>query len=222
MKPTGEGIEGGSVWNKTFIEANQNPMGDRALIGRGSGRDQKHSDYQEREWLASLGPIVLAEIIEEVLACQRTLYEAAGINVKLEFEDNLPAVRLDETKIKQVILNLCKNSVEAMPDGGCLTIRSYHSASMVILEIRDTGTGIPSELEVFRLFNTTKPGGGGLGLPLVERIVSAHKGSIQYVSRPDHGTTFRVCFPAGTKLRGLVETCHLGQPRRKLCVRPQG
>jgi signal transduction histidine kinase len=118
--------------------------------------------------------------------------------VKLEFENDLPAVRLDETKIKQVILNLCKNSVEAMPDGGCLTIRGYHSAPMVILEIGDTGTGIPSELEVFRLFNTTKPGGSGLGLPLVQRIVWAHKGSIQYTSRCDHGTTFRLCFPAGT------------------------
>lgn len=268
MKPTGEGMEVGSVSNKTFIEANQTPMGDGTVIRRGSGRDQEQSEHQEREWLASLGtmaavfahevanplagiscslefvegelknnptdhyslisvvqsamrevdrlssllhefrslaplqsldlkPIVLAEIIEEVLACQRTLYEAAGINVKFEFENDLPAVRLDPAKIKQVILNLCKNSVEAMPNGGCLTLSTYHSAPMVVLEIRDTGTGIPSELEVFRLFNTTKPGGSGFGLPLVQRIVSAHKGSIQHTSRCDHGTTFRISLPAG-------------------------
>jgi signal transduction histidine kinase len=138
----------------------------------------------------------LVKNTKEVLSCQRDACRALGITLELQFENPLPPVMADADKIKQVVLNLCKNAVDAMPAGGRLTVNGYHAAEMVVLEISDTGTGIPEGLEVFELFRTTKPGGSGLGLPLVRQIVSAHRGAINYTSEPGHGTTFKVYLPA--------------------------
>jgi two-component system sporulation sensor kinase A len=137
----------------------------------------------------------LRRIVEEVLAVQIDAYRTAGVNVKFEFEATCPAVNVDEAKIKQVILNLCKNAVEAMPQGGCLTVKSHCSGDMVVLEISDNGVGIPVGVDVFALFKTTKVGGSGLGLHVVEQIVLAHSGTIDYTSEPDSGTTFQIVLP---------------------------
>jgi two-component system, NtrC family, sensor histidine kinase HydH len=134
----------------------------------------------------------LVKIAEEALAVEMIAYRAAGITVKFAFEDALPLVSLDTAKIKQVILNLCKNAVEAMPDGGCLTLKCYRDRGMVVLEVSDDGVGVPDNVNIFELFKTTKPGGTGLGLPLVQQIVSAHNGTIAYKSKPGRGATFKV------------------------------
>jgi signal transduction histidine kinase len=141
-------------------------------------------------------PTDLVKSIQEVLACQLDGYLALGIAVDLQFPDPLPPVTADAGKMKQVILNLCKNAVEAMPRGGRLTLRGYRAERSVILEISDTGIGMPEGVDVFELFTTTKPGGSGLGLPLVREIVSAHKGTLAYTSDPGHGTAFKVSLPA--------------------------
>jgi signal transduction histidine kinase len=65
----------------------------------------------------------LRKVVEEALAIQLVLYQAAGVSLKCDFEDGLPTVNLDAAKIKQVILNLCKNALDAMPQGGDLTVR---------------------------------------------------------------------------------------------------
>jgi signal transduction histidine kinase len=137
----------------------------------------------------------LAKIVEEVLAQQELRSRSAGIAVKLECENPLPRVMLDADKITQVILNLCKNAVEAMPEGGCLSIRVYASGPMIVMEIADNGVGVPSGVDVFQLFKTTKPNGSGLGLPIVQQIIAAHKGTINYITEPGRGTRFTVCFP---------------------------
>ena len=132
------------------------------------------------------------QLFEEVLAPAIPHYEACGIDVKLEFNTNLPLIPVDREKIKQVILNLCKNAVEAMPEGGSLKCRGYESATRVIIEVADTGTGIPEGLNAFQLFKTTKPQGTGLGLPIVEQIVSEHRGNVRYVTELGKGTVFIV------------------------------
>jgi signal transduction histidine kinase len=138
----------------------------------------------------------LLKIAEEALALEMMAYRAAGITVKFDFEDGLPLASLDVAKIKQVIVNLCKNAIEAMPDGGCLTLKGYRSRGMVVLEISDDGVGVPDDnVNIFELFKTTKPAGTGLGLPLVQQIVSAHNGTIAYKSEPGHGATFKVSLP---------------------------
>ena len=134
----------------------------------------------------------LRQIVEEVLAPNMKNYQNSGVSVSVEFNDDLPSVLLDPEKIKQVILNLCKNAVEAMPKGGQLTVRAYRASDNVILEFSDTGQGIPEGFDPFHLFKTTKPEGTGLGLPIVQQIVSDHRGTVDYASEPGKGTTFRV------------------------------
>jgi two-component system sensor histidine kinase HydH len=138
----------------------------------------------------------LRAVIEEALAIQLIVFQAAGVILKFDFGDDLPEVNLDAPKIKQVILNLCKNALDAMPQGGDLTIRGYSLGATVVLEIADTGMGMPQGLVPFALFQTTKVHGSGLGLPIVEQIVLAHNGTIDYTSEPGRGTTFKIVFPA--------------------------
>jgi signal transduction histidine kinase len=140
----------------------------------------------------------LEKATREVLSCQHAAYTKLGVTVEVQFENPLPTVRAQPDKIKQVVLNLCKNAVEAMPDGGCLTVKGYPFAQTVVLEISDTGVGIPANLDVFELFRTTKRDGSGLGLALVWQIVLAHSGTINCTSEqgPGHGTTFRISLPA--------------------------
>ncbi len=137
----------------------------------------------------------LVKVVEEVLALEVLVCRAGGIIVKFEFEDAVPLVRLDAAKIKQVILNLCKNAVEAMSQGGCLTLNVCRSGQTVVLEISDNGVGVPDSVNVFELFKTTKPGGSGIGLSVVQQIVSAHNGTIACTSETGHGTTFKIVFP---------------------------
>ncbi len=141
-------------------------------------------------------PTDLRKIIGDVIAEERLLYESAGVQLKFDFPDALLRIAVDQEKMKHAILCICKNAVEAMPSGGVLTFHGYEREGRVFLEIGDTGTGIASELEVFEPFRTTKPLGSGLGLPVVSQIISAHKGTIDYVSELGKGTTFKIALPA--------------------------
>ena len=122
-------------------------------------------------------------------------HQGPEITLDLRFEENLPFVNVDRQKLKQVVLNLGKNAVEAMPRGGVLTANMCERNGRMILEIIDTGDGIPEGEDVFQLFKTTKPEGTGLGLAIVQQIVSEHRGIIEYTSRPPVGTIFRVSLP---------------------------
>jgi PAS domain S-box-containing protein len=140
----------------------------------------------------------LRQIVEELLAPNIKHYHHARVDVKTEFPENLPLVAVDAEKIKQVLLNLCKNAVEAMPEGGLLTVRAYATDDNVVLEFTDTGQGIPEGFNPFQLFKSTKPQGTGLGLPIVEQIISDHHGTVDYVSELGKGATFRISLPRST------------------------
>ena len=140
----------------------------------------------------------LVKVVKEVLALEMFVCRAGGIIVESEFENALPLVMLDAAKMKQVVLNLCKNSVEAMPKGGCLTVKIYRSEGTVVLEITDNGIGVPKTLKTFELFKTTKPGGSGIGLSVVQEIVSAHNATITCSSDAGRDTTFKIVLPATT------------------------
>jgi PAS domain S-box-containing protein len=159
------------------------------------------SDYRTfaRPQRLNLRPADVTQIIEEVLSAQLPMYRATKIALQTQLE-NLPAILVDPEKIKQVILNLCKNAVEAMPNGGSLTVKATGSEGGVILEVTDTGEGIAHGLDVFQLFRTTKPAGTGLGLPIVQQIISDHKGTITYRSEMGKGTTFTIVLPAGVPI----------------------
>jgi PAS domain S-box-containing protein len=115
---------------------------------------------------------------------------------------HFPAIRADEVMIRQAINNLLLNAVEAMPDGGEISISCTSSGAGLVLAIADTGHGIPENLRdrIFLPFYTTKERGTGLGLAIVHKIIVAHGGSIRVESSPQ-GTVFQITLPAGLVLR---------------------
>jgi signal transduction histidine kinase len=110
-------------------------------------------------------------------------------------EPATPLVLDDAKKLQQVVLNLCKNAVEAMPEGGRLTVCARCEAKQVCVEVADTGVGIPPGINIFEPFVTTKATGTGLGLPIAHYIIAAHHGALTYTSNPGRGTTFRITLP---------------------------
>ena len=113
-----------------------------------------------------------------------------------------------ELKIPPRIGFLCKNAVEAMPNGGTLTLRSYASEAWLCLDIADSGEGIPEVMPIFEPAVTNKPQGSGLGLTIVREIVKQHRGTVSYTSQPGNGTTFHLKFPiqAGQTLERSART----------------
>jgi two-component system sensor kinase FixL len=146
-----------------------------------------------------LRPTSLAPLVADLVAAETPTCAARGIKVEQVFPPDLPPIIADGEKLKQVLLNLCKNAAEAMPQGGTLTVRAYNSGGYVRLEVSDTGVGIPAGVDIFEPFITTKPQGTGLGLTIVRQIVSAHKGTLTYRSAPGEGTTFTLVLPVFQK-----------------------
>jgi PAS domain S-box-containing protein len=162
------------------------------------------TDYRSfaRPLHLNLEAMDLRRAVHEVLTLSARSYRDSGIRVNVQFSEDLPLIRADMEKIKQIVLNVCKNAVEAMPGGGVLTLKAYQLNDYVILEISDTGTGIPDGIDVFQLFKTTKADGTGLGLPIVHQIVSEHRGTIECVSERGKGATFRISLPLASSSTG--------------------
>ena len=148
-----------------------------------------------RQQTYNFRPTPLHELIDDVVELQEPLFEARGITVQRLAAAGDPSVSLDQDKIKQALLNLVKNAAEAMPHGGTLAIAVTAGEGEVLIEITDTGQGIPPDTDVFAPFFTTKKEGTGLGLIIVRQIIAAHGGSITYDSQPGKGTKFRITLP---------------------------
>lgn len=121
----------------------------------------------------------------------------AGIEISPHLSPDLPRVRLDARLIKQVLLNLALNAQQAMPEGGLLELQTYCRNGAVHLEFIDNGVGMDerTKSKLFQIFFSTKPGGSGLGLPTVRKIVEAHHGTITCESEPGRGTMFSISLP---------------------------
>ncbi|HLF94963.1 MAG TPA: ATP-binding protein, partial [Planctomycetota bacterium] len=102
---------------------------------------------------------------------------------------------LDPNLIRQAVLNLLVNAQQVMPSGGEITVRTVENGQHVRLSVADTGPGIPPDHrdKIFNLYFSTKPGGTGLGLPMVKKIVEEHHGSVEVESEPQKGATFTLC-----------------------------
>jgi two-component system sensor histidine kinase HydH len=147
----------------------------------------------------NLVPTSLAAEIAELLVLQSAYYERRGIRINQNGPLDLPRIMADRAKLRQILLNLCKNAVEAMPNGGTLTLQSYAREEWVCLDIADTGDGVPEAMPVFDTGVTDKPNGSGLGLTIVREVVKQHKGTISYTTRRGNGTTFHLKFPLQPK-----------------------
>ena len=132
------------------------------------------------------------QLVEDVLRLQVL---GGHIQVERSFGGALPEIVADTDKLKQVLLNLVKNAVEAMPEGGVLTIRGESRARHVLVQVIDTGSGIAEGVDPFQPFSTTKETGTGLGLSIVREIVVAHGGSLSYATLAGQGTTFSLTLP---------------------------
>jgi len=123
-----------------------------------------------------------------------------GVRIVRELTEDLPEITADSSQMHQVLVNLCVNAMQAMPDGGTLTIRTLFHDDTIELQVSDTGIGMDKELvqKIFIPFFTTKDvdQGTGLGLPVVHGIISSHHGAIKVESTPNVGSTFRIFLKA--------------------------
>lgn len=139
----------------------------------------------------------LEEIMEETLLLLGPEARNRGIMIYKEWDKNLPQVWVDGAQIKQVFLNLLLNALQAMPNGGKLTVRLHVSGGSLLTAIADEGVGICPEVRanLFQPFFTTKQRGTGLGLSISQRIIEGHNGRLRLFSQPGVGTTVIVRLP---------------------------
>jgi len=148
----------------------------------------------------------LNRLIRELLDLLRPELQQGGIETEIDLAEPAPEIRMDERYMKQAVLNIVKNAISAMPEGGMLRIQTTVRGNHLRLRISDTGVGIPDEnLEkIFEPYFTTKEFGSGLGLTIVYKIVKEHLGDIAVDSRVGEGTSFTLSFPIPQKEKRLI------------------
>lgn len=144
--------------------------------------------------------IQVPDLVQEVFTLAGPQANRSNVRLILEPNGSIPSLNADRDLMKQALLNLVLNGCQAMPEGGELRVRAHAGSGTVDLDIVDQGTGIPEteRQKIFSLFYTTKPGGSGIGLAMVYRIIQLHEGAIHFLSEVNHGTTFRISLPAAT------------------------
>jgi PAS domain S-box-containing protein len=145
----------------------------------------------------TLAPCDIHHLLEETLALVGLNLQHQPIRLIFTPAPDLPRVVGNGDQLRQVFLNLILNAIEAMPDGGTLTVRTSAGPTVALIEVQDSGIGIPADirLRLFEPFFTNKPNGTGLGLSISAHIVTQHGGQIEVDSIVGQGSTFRVVLP---------------------------
>ncbi len=151
-----------------------------------------------------LQTIQVNEILRGVAQLYQAQFQAPGrepITCKVELEDTLEPIAADPDLLHRAVSNLVLNAMDAMPQGGTLTLRSRRDDGKAIIEVSDTGTGLTREEceRIFTPYYTSKQHGTGLGLAIVQSVVSDHHGRITVQSEPGRGTTFVIELPANSQ-----------------------
>jgi PAS domain S-box-containing protein len=136
-------------------------------------------------------------VLEEVVVLASPDAEQHGVQIVREVPPEVVPVKVDIDLIKQAVLNVVLNGVQAMPAGGTLKIRTYIEEETVVIEVQDQGAGIPAAVQdkVFELYFTTKKSGSGIGLAQTYQIMQWHYGAVDFESQENVGTTFRLRLP---------------------------
>jgi len=162
----------------------------KTIIGRFSEFSQMPQPHRK--------PTQLNEVVGSVLRVfHAQLQEKTQIIVRTELEPELPTISADPDMLHRAFSNLVLNAIDALPQGGAITVRTQLLGNEVELSVSDTGSGLTQE-ECARLFTpyyTTKQHGTGLGLAIVQSVVSDHGGKISVESTKEKGTTFRIELP---------------------------
>ena len=157
--------------------------------------------YFTKEIKPVLKPVNLNEIINDIISLYYNSLIESSIRMDIRLTSDMPEVNVDPFQIKQALINLISNALQAMPEGGTLTIESMikdtDGKPNALMRISDTGMGIPEEIRksIFEPFYTTKIHGLGLGLTLTRRIIEAHGGRIEIESTQGRGSTFIISLP---------------------------
>ncbi len=147
-----------------------------------------------------LADLDLRRLVDEVVVLAQPDAERHGVSIVRDFPRESLPVKVDADLVKQAVLNIVLNGVQAMPGGGELRLVGSLADDDAQLEIRDHGAGIPQEVrdKIFNLYFTTKKNGSGIGLAMAYRVMQLHNGSVEYESVEAQGTTFRLRFPLFT------------------------
>jgi signal transduction histidine kinase len=139
----------------------------------------------------------LRRLLEDVALLAAPDAEQHGVNIRREMSREPLPIKADLDLMKQALLNVVLNGVQAMPQGGPLTISAHRDRNLVIAEISDRGVGIAQQMhdKVFELYFTTKKDGNGIGLAQTYQILDWHHGSVEFESTEGEGTTFRFRIP---------------------------
>ena len=139
----------------------------------------------------------LGRLVRQLAQEMAPALAAHGITLRLEALAQLGLVALHAHTLQRALLNLVQNAIEAMPHGGTLTLRGRRQGATVHLDVGDTGVGIRPEqtTQIFEPLHTTKPGGTGLGLYIVQEVVAAHGGQVTVQSVVGQGSTFTITLP---------------------------
>jgi len=143
----------------------------------------------------------LNPVLEELADFYRERLERAGVHLRTGFAEGLPDVAFDADLLKQAVANLILNAEAAMPEGGELILSTQPDRGGALVQVTDTGVGIPEKDmdKIFAPYYSTKRGGTGLGLPTVRRIVQEHDGTLDVHSEVGRGTRFTLRLPAAGK-----------------------
>jgi signal transduction histidine kinase len=151
-----------------------------------------------------LVPGNLNEQVSMVLRAYQAQADIDGIDIEKYLDPDLPAILLHSDSLQAALMNLVKNALESMQEGGQLMVRTYTMRDSVALDLIDTGSGVDDNtvLHMFEPFYSTKEGGSGLGLPTARKIIEAHGGRISVQSEVGRGTKFVLEFPVPKRLSG--------------------
>jgi signal transduction histidine kinase len=143
----------------------------------------------------------LEDVLEQSLFLLKKQARNQGVSVAFRAEPGLPPVQGDPEKLKQALLNLYLNALQAMPDGGELRVSARTDAHGAVVRVEDTGPGVPpGEAErIFEPFYTLRPGGTGLGLSIAHTIVSDHGGRLEVAAQAGRGAAFTLHLPAAAR-----------------------
>jgi PAS domain S-box-containing protein len=140
-------------------------------------------------------PVPIDDLLDDLLFTLAPLLAANRVRLVRAREPDAPSVSADRRRLEQVFVNLLKNAVEAMPDGGELEVHADAHKGSARIRISDTGVGVPEGIDPYEPFRTSKLDGTGLGLPLCRKILFGHRGKLEHEAREAGGTTFTVTLP---------------------------
>ena len=204
--------------NRDFVERIR-----RAGINARSSIDRLRDFYRPRDERDPREMVDLCELVRTTLELTEPRWRdqpqqhGANVDVRTELTP-MPWVPANPEELRDMLINLIFNAVDAMPEGGVLTLRAYPQDDWAVLEVADTGTGMDADVRdhLFEPFFTTKgEAGTGLGLAMVHGIAQRHNGYIEVESTPNEGSSFKVFLPA----KGEARPSAVGQPEEQLSGR---